>query len=243
VTTVLPRDPSALYLDRGGHESPEAGMCLLEAVSYVAGEPFGDHPECVSPVIAAFGRRWNDALSDEDRNRLLRPLIPLLVGTRTTPEDEEMRAWMAVDWLARVHTPAFLRLAGLEEHARALESLARIADATTAGAAQPRLNAAGAAAWAAAWAAAGAAARDAAWDAAGAAARDAAWDAAGAAAWAAAGDAAGAAARDAAWDAAGAAAGAAAWAALQPTVLSLQVSATALMTAMCDVGRTEGSLG
>ena len=61
-----------------------------------------------------------------------------------------------------------------------------------------RLDAAGVAAWDAAWAAAGvaawdaawAAARDAAWDAAWAAARDAAWVAARAAAWAAAVDAA-----------------------------------------------------
>jgi len=82
---------------------------------------------------------------------------------------------------------------------------------------EEKLNAAGAAAWAAAGAAAWDAAGAAAWAAAGAAAWDAAgaaaWDAAGAAAWdaagAAAGDAAGAAAWAAAWSAAWAAAGAA----------------------------------
>src|SRR5688500_16148045 len=54
-----------ITLSAGAHKSPEQGMCLLEAVAYVAGEPFSDHPKCVSPVIAAFGRRWNDDLDDE----------------------------------------------------------------------------------------------------------------------------------------------------------------------------------
>ncbi len=77
------------------------------------------------------------------------------------------------------------------------------------------------AAWDAAWAAAWAAARDAAWDAAWAAARDAAWDAAWAAPWAAARDAAWAAARAAARAAAGAAAWAAARASIAETVRDL----------------------
>jgi hypothetical protein len=55
-------------------------MCLLEAAAYVAGEPWSDSPECVSPVLAAFGRSWNDALDDENR-QMLKPFIPRLVGT------------------------------------------------------------------------------------------------------------------------------------------------------------------
>jgi hypothetical protein len=145
-----------------GANEPESGqMCVMEAAAYIAGEPWGDHPQCVSPVIAAFLRSWNDALPDETRTALLRPLLPLVIGTRTTDADEETRAWMATDWLVRVHTPAWLRLAGLTDHAQALESLARIADATVAGNAQRTIDAA----------------RDAAGYAARAAARDAAGDA------------------------------------------------------------------
>jgi hypothetical protein len=92
----------------------------------------------------------------------------VLVGTATTDADEEARAWMATDWLARVHTPAWLRLAGLTAEAQALEACARIVDATTARSAQPALDRAREAS---------AAARDAAWAAAWAAAWDAAWDA------------------------------------------------------------------
>ena len=214
-----------LKLETGAHDAPKNGLvhaCVMEAVAYIAGEPFSDHPECASPVLGVFLRSWNDALSDEDR-QMLKPLIPRLVGTKASAKVEEKRAWMAADWLGRECSPAFLRLAGLTEHAEALETLAALTTTSRAEKAQPTLaaarfaagHAARDAAGAAAWAAARAAARDAAWDAARAVAGDAAGDAAGAAARAAARDAAGDAARfaagDAAWAAAGAAAGAAAW--------------------------------
>ena len=250
----------ALQLESGGHDAPNNGLfhaCVMEAVAYIAGDPWSDHPECASPVLGAFLRSWNDSLADVDR-QMLKPLIPRLVGTKESAKIEQKRAWMATDWLARECAPAFLRLAGLTDHAEALEGLAALTTTKRAVKAQPTLAAAGDAAWAAAGDAAGAAARAAAWDAA----RAAAGDAAGAAAWdaarAAAGDAAGAAARDvagaAAWDAARAAAGdaagaaardvagAAAWAAawdaaadaLEPTVKQLHVSALLLVERMIE---------
>ena len=200
-------------LAHGAHGPNDGAMCAMEAAAYIAGEPWSDHPQCVSPVIAAFMRTWNDALPDADRTRLLLPLIPETIGTRTTDADEETRAWRATDWLVRVQTPAWLRLAGLTDHAQALESCARIVDAATARAEQPKIDAA----------------RDAAWDAT----RAAAWDATAAAAR----DAAAAAASDAAWDATAAAAGVA----LAPTVATLQASACDLVRAMCAVGRGAAS--
>ena len=146
-------------LASGAHTPDSGAMCAMEAAAYIAGEPWSDHPQCVSPVIASFMRSWNDALADADRTRLLLPLIPHTVGTRTTDADEDTRSWMATDWLVRVQTPAWLRLAGLTDHAQALESCARIVDATTAHDGQPKIAAALAAARAAAWAAARAAAR------------------------------------------------------------------------------------
>ena len=50
-------------LESGSH-SPDGVFCAMEFVSYIAGEPWSDHPECVSPVIAAFMRNWNDSLND-----------------------------------------------------------------------------------------------------------------------------------------------------------------------------------
>ena len=174
---MSPEQLRLLHLGQGAHGGIDQGACMMEAAAWVAGEPWSDHPSCVSPVIGQFCRSWNDALNDEDRHRLLGSYVVKVLGTRTTAEDEETRAWLATDWLVRVCTLAWLRLAKLDEHARALESLARICDAVSAQSAQSTLDAARKAS---------AAARDAAWDAASAAASAAARDAASAAAWAAA---------------------------------------------------------
>ena len=195
-----------LSLKAGAH-SPDSTFCILEAVAFVAGEPWSDHPACACPVIGAFLRSWNDSLrTDAERNRLLKPLIPDLVGSKSTKAVEERRALLCADWLVRVHTPAWLRLAGLTAHADALEALPEI----TAFAQVPSIRGTISAA------------RDEAYKA-----RDAAWDARDArAAWAAL-DA------GAARDAAGAARDARA--ALEPTVRHLQESALALVKRMLAV--------
>ncbi|HXH35237.1 MAG TPA: hypothetical protein VNJ54_12640 [Plantibacter sp.] len=217
----------SLTLDKGSHASWEQGACVMEAVAYVAGEPFSDSPACASPIITSFLVSWNDSLPDADR-QFLKPYIPRLVGTRTTKKDEKTRAWLLTDWLARECAPAFLSLAGLTEHARLLEGLAPLTSAASARKAQPTLDEARKAGDAA-WAAARFAARFAAWAAAWDAARDAAGAAARAAARAAAGDAAGDAARDAARDA------------LAPTVKTLQASALLLLDRLISVGKREAA--
>jgi hypothetical protein len=227
-------------LHHGGHRpNAEGRMCAMEAVAYIAGEPWSDTPQCASPVISAFMSVWNDGLPDAERTTLLLPLIPRLVGTRGDEALEERRSLMAADWLVRVHTPAWLRLAKLDAQAELLERLPEITSMAQVPSIRGPLEAVrqdAAAAWAAAWDAAGAAAWAAAWDAARAAAQAAAWDAA----WDAAGAAAGAAAWAAAWDAARAAAWAAAWdaagAALADTKRTLQQSAVALVIRMVEAG-------
>jgi hypothetical protein len=215
-----------LKLERGAHESFEQGVCIMEAVAWAAGEPHSDHPVCADPVIAAALRTLNDSLGDDER-QVLKPYIFRVIGTKGSGALSLRRSWMALDWIVREYTPAWMELAKLTDDANALRALPEIT-MRTATAALPTIQSArkrADAARDAAWDAAGAAARDAAGDAA----RDAARDAAGDAAWAAARDAARAAAwaaaRNAAWsparDAAGdaakaaarAAAGAAAWAA------------------------------
>ena len=231
-------DLEKLELKKGSHEQNETQMCVMEAVSFIAGEPWSDSPRCASPVIAAFLRTYNDSVNDEVRQSL-KQYILRLIGTRGSDALEERRSLIAADWLVRTHTPAWLRLAGLKVQAEALESLPEIASMKQVPsikgpikAAREAAAAAGAAAWAAAWAAPWAAAGDAAWAAAwaahGAAAWAAAWAATGDAAWAAAWAAAGA----AAWDAAGAAAWDAAWAKLKPTVDALQATIPALIERM-----------
>ena len=150
-----------IQLAEGGHHDPEAGLCLLEAVAYVAGERHSDHPTCTSPVLGTFGRSLNDVLPDELRQGL-KPLIPQLIGTRGDGHDET-RSLLALDWLIRTWLPAWLQLAHLDDEARELRELAQIVDGETAQAAGPLVRAAQTKAFEkrrAAWAAARAAARD-----------------------------------------------------------------------------------
>ena len=225
--TTRTLDLDNLHLLTGSHyPNDEQRMCVMEAVAFLAGEEWSDHPACASRIVGTFLRQWNDVLPDDQRQEL-RQYIPRLVGSAGTPEQEARRSWMALDWLVRVQAPAWLRLAGLTGQADMLAGMAEVTPETCPSI-DARLQAVRQDA---------AAAGDAAWAAAGAAARAAARDAARAAAW----DAARAAARDAARDAAGAAAWDAARDALAPTVALLQESAHELVVRMATATIDEGT--
>ena len=204
-------------LMQGSHSDFEGGMCAMEFVAWLAEEPHSDAPDCACPVLAAFMRTWNDSLGDEDRNRLLKPLIPRLVGSRSTPEVEKQRSYLALDWLIREFLPTWLeQVDSLRAHAVEIRALETIRDIESAKAAGPNVRAAWVAARVAARAAAGDAARVAAW----VAAWDAAWDAARGAAWVAA---------------RGAARGA-----IQTAVARVQISALDLVDRMLACGESSG---
>src|SRR3990167_2992462 len=100
------KELASVSLLHGSHASRADGVWAMEAVAWLAGEKHGDAPECTCPVIAAFVRRWDDRIkTDEDRTRLLRPLIPKLIGTRSTKAVEQKRALLIMDWLIRENTP------------------------------------------------------------------------------------------------------------------------------------------
>ena len=118
-----------LQLGRGAHSSRKDGACALEAASWLAGEKFSDHPICVSRVLGAFVRRFNDLLDDEGRQKI-KPFIPRLLNTAASEEVEQARGWLAADWSVRHAAPAWLELAGLKEQAEALRSLPEITRAS-----------------------------------------------------------------------------------------------------------------
>ena len=261
-TTIVPERLARLdtiTLEAGSHESLEQGMCFIEFADWLAGGKGRDNAPTVSPVIRAYGIALNDAWDAEQRQKL-RPYGPRVVGTAGDGQDEA-RSYLALDWLVRTHTPAWLDLAGLTTEAQALRDLRRIVDRVTTEAATLPINdaktnvtaadsaaysaarsAADSAAYSAADSAAGSAAYSAARSAAGSAARSAArsaadWAAYSAAGWAArsaAGWAAYWAARSAAGWAAGWAARSAAYLALKPTVTILQASALDLLDRLID---------
>jgi hypothetical protein len=239
-------------LGYGTHATPEDGRCAMEWVSYLAGEPHSDDPGCVSPVLRAFCMTLNDSLEDAPRQRL-RPYLARTIGTSEDGLDEA-RSWLAMDWLIRTYTPAWLALAGLTDSSQRLAWLGPVTDCATL---EPALGALSAARRdaRAAWAQARGGARATAWapwSAGRAAAREAAWRSVGAAAWAAArlgvgdlaGDRARALVREVAGDAAAsvargarvggsrAAARDAARAALAPTLNDLRRSAFVLLDRM-----------
>ena len=130
----------------------------------------------VCPILGAFVRAWNDGLPVADRNRLLKPLLPRLIGTRGSDALAERRSLMATDWHLRVHTPAWLRSGKLASAAAALEALPEITASSQIQAYHTPIKAArreAAVVLAAGWYAADEAART----AAGEAARLGAWDA------------------------------------------------------------------
>jgi hypothetical protein len=197
-------------LTYGTHASPDDGRCAMEWVSHLAGEPHSDAPRCVSPVLRALCISLNDGLADRPRQRL-RPYLTRTIGTAEDGLDEA-RAWLAMDWLVRTYTPAWLRVAGLANAAQRLADRAPIIDDRSLDGALGALEQArreARRARAQAFAGGGMPGR-AAGIAGGRTGREAAWACAGAAAWAAArvaigdqaGDRARASARAAAGDAA-----------------------------------------
>ena len=129
-----------LQLLSGAHDRGK-GMCAMEAAAYLAGEQHSDSPECVSPVIAAFMRRWNDGVSNAVRQGL-KPLIPRVLHTATGRADELTRAWLVVDWSVRERFALWLERGGLRDHAIAVRALAPITGVETAKAAAPVVKAA-----------------------------------------------------------------------------------------------------
>lgn len=139
-----------LELASGNHPPPkgpdDVQACVMEAVAYVAGEPWSDHPECASPILTSFLIAWNDRLDDESR-QILKPYIPRLVGTNTGEADEATRRYMLTEWIVREAMPGLLQQANMTADAILLEQLVTITDEPTYDTAREALDGIYDAAW------------------------------------------------------------------------------------------------
>ncbi|HSY50425.1 MAG TPA: hypothetical protein VLC46_16555 [Thermoanaerobaculia bacterium] len=97
-------------LKQGGHSSPDDGMCVMEAVAYIAGEPHSDHPACASPVITSLAIALNDAMQSDAEREALKPVAFRIVGTRASGDVEFTRACRVVDWYVREVLPENVQL-------------------------------------------------------------------------------------------------------------------------------------
>lgn len=91
-------------LSHGRHDTPRDGACMMEVASFIASEDWTDRPACVHPALARLARMANDACNDEQRDRLLLPLLPRLLDT-ATGDQGAMRAIFDADtrWTAACH--------------------------------------------------------------------------------------------------------------------------------------------
>lgn len=67
-------------LSHGGHSNPKNGACVMEMVSFIAGEEWSDRPATVYDTLAEIARRTNDFVSDDNRS-VIADLIPRFIGT------------------------------------------------------------------------------------------------------------------------------------------------------------------
>ena len=85
-------------LSAGAHAGPEDGACVMEMVSYLAGEAWSDTPSCTYRPLARAAQVVNDRLRDEDRH-LLVPLIGRLFGTTAPVSDTAFARFAAMSVL------------------------------------------------------------------------------------------------------------------------------------------------
>jgi hypothetical protein len=78
------------------HHRPEDGVCVMELVSMLSGEPFTDEPSCACPVLAAVLRASNDRFDDAARQRLYR-YASAVVDSRGDQAIIERRIALCVD--------------------------------------------------------------------------------------------------------------------------------------------------
>ena len=102
-------------LEKGSHESREKGMCAMEFVAYLAGEPHGDKPQCASPLITSFVISCNDRWTDEER-QLLKPYLPRIMGTRDG-KDLDRAKLFAMAAVTKI-SPIAIELIGFKDEAQ-----------------------------------------------------------------------------------------------------------------------------
>lgn len=113
-TVELNEKLNMITLSNGNHAPNYNDMCVMEAVAYVAGEPWSDHPQCACPVITEFMIRWNDNSSKAAKDRWIKPLVPMLLNSRNPAARAEWAAG-AADQVNQMCSDLIKRALGIEE--------------------------------------------------------------------------------------------------------------------------------
>jgi len=124
-------DLATATLSRGSHDPDSGKHCVMELVARFAGEPWTDRPACACPVLTRYTIPLHDWMPDDQRQRLL-AYVPLLAGSRSTPDVERKRGYLAATWAVKVFAPKALEAAGCADHAATLRALPDITDRASA---------------------------------------------------------------------------------------------------------------
>lgn len=81
LTKMLPAS-YRLISGPGKANKPGEGLCFMQTVALIAGEPIHDRPECACPMLTAIGIMVNDNLFGDERQTML-PLALAMAGTRS----------------------------------------------------------------------------------------------------------------------------------------------------------------
>jgi hypothetical protein len=79
----------------GNSDHPRQGACAMDAVSWLVYGELGDHPKCVCPVITKWVIDINDALSDDQRQKLRHYLLRLI--DTVDPDNQDVRNQFLID--------------------------------------------------------------------------------------------------------------------------------------------------
>jgi hypothetical protein len=123
-----------LTLRAGAGGDYENGLCVMEAVAWMASEGATDEPECACPILGAFAFRLNDSLTEENRQQL-KPLILPLTGTRSKDHEKARAEYLVLAVTNRIVSQVFE--ARWPNHAKALreaKTMYETADAANAAA-------------------------------------------------------------------------------------------------------------
>jgi len=104
-------DLTSVTLGRGSHRLREDGVCAMEMVAWMAGEKHSSCPECACPALTAFTIRLNDTDwpgGAAQRTKVLGPVLPLLVGSRSTEAVYRRRGYYLSDRMVRELVPMAL---------------------------------------------------------------------------------------------------------------------------------------
>lgn len=83
-------------LSKGSHSPGDGEACIMEIVSLLTGEAWGDRPEAVHPLLRGMAIVVNDRIPDEHRY-LLNPLIGWFFGTNNALLDEDLCNYVGID--------------------------------------------------------------------------------------------------------------------------------------------------